>query len=146
MPRLAGCLDSAPEGEVAVEADFSLDAARRPVIGGHAAAVVRLTCQRCLEPVDWPLEASFTLAVVQDESEAAALPAEYEPLLCPEGSGSLPGMIEDELLLALPAVARHRDVSECGPAAGFARPGNGDETRLDDNPFAVLEQLKRKEK
>lgn len=144
MPRLAKCLWAEPKGDAAVEAEFSLAAQERPAVHGSATASVQLTCQRCLEAVDWQLEASFSLAVVHDDAEAAALPSEYEPLLWPDDSGSLPEMIEDELLLAMPAIARHGDAAQCGGAAGLAQSDEGEATR-DDNPFAVLKQLKDKE-
>jgi uncharacterized protein len=108
------------------------------------AAKVRLVCQRCLEKMDWPLEVKFSLALVHDDDEAAALPAEYEPLLWPDGSGSLAALVEDELLLALPAVPRHVDPQECGPVERVMRSEiDPDERR--DNPFNVLSQLKRRD-
>lgn len=140
MPRLARCLADTG-GQAEVEVAFASDAAGRATVSGRASADVRLTCQRCLDPVDWRLDAPFALALVADDAEAAALPAEYEPLLWPEGVGTLAQLVEDELLLALPAVARHADAAACGPAAGALHDGA---TRRDDNPFAALEKLKRK--
>lgn len=140
MPRLVQCL-AEPAGDASVEVEFAPGSAGRAVVRGQAAATVRLVCQRCMENVDWPLEASFSLALVHDDDEAAALPAEYEPLLWLDGSGSLAALVEDELLLALPAVARHSDPAECGPVAGMAESESGEEERQ-DNPFSVLSQLK----
>ena len=41
---------------------------------------------------------------IEDESEEAALPPGYEPLLIADGQVNLADVIEDELILALPVV------------------------------------------
>ena len=41
---------------------------------------------------------------IEDESEEAALPQGYEPLLIADGQVNLADVIEDELILALPVV------------------------------------------
>ncbi|HET8550993.1 MAG TPA: YceD family protein [Gammaproteobacteria bacterium] len=143
MPRLAQCL-AEPGGDASVEVDFAPGPAGRSVVRGEAAAKVRLVCQRCMGNVDWPLEARFSLALVHDDDEAAALPAEYEPLLWPDESGSLAALVEDELLLALPAVPRHIDPQECGTVERMMRPENDPDERR-DNPFNVLSKLKRRD-
>lgn len=140
MPRLAQCL-TASAGAAAVEAEFASGPGERTIVRGQATARVQLTCQRCLESMEWPLEARFALALVGDEDDVASLPEEYEPLLWPDGVGSLPALVEDELLLALPAVARHSDTADCGPVEGLMRTDAEHEVS-DDNPFAVLNQLK----
>lgn len=141
MPRLAQCLADTG-GQAEVEAAFASDAAGRAIVSGRARAAVNLVCQRCLEPTAWTLDAQFVLALVENETEAAALPAEYEPLLWPDGTGTLAQLVEDELLLVLPVVARHADAAACGPAAAALHQEG--EARRDDNPFAALEKLKRK--
>jgi len=51
-------------------------------------------------------------------------------------------LVEDELLLSLPVVARHDDESPCRPTS--QRFGPDDEAVAErDNPFAVLERLKK---
>ncbi|HET6655426.1 MAG TPA: YceD family protein [Gammaproteobacteria bacterium] len=142
MPRLTQSL-MASAGEAAVEAEFALGSDGRSVVRGHATATVQLTCQRCLDNMDWPLEAQFALALVRDEDDAASLPGEYEPLLWPDGTGSLPALVEEELLLALPVAARHPDPAECGPVTEMMRQESEHESQeREDNPFTVLNQLK----
>lgn len=139
MPRLARCL-VAPAGDAVAEVEFAVGTGGRAIVRGHAGAQVQLTCQRCLEIVAWPLKARFLLALAHNDDEAAALPDEFEPLMWQDGSGSLPELIEDELLLALPAVARHADPADCGPVEELMRPAADEESA--DNPFAALNQLK----
>jgi uncharacterized protein len=141
MPRLARAVMARDAGAT-LDATFALGADGRASVTGEADTTVRLTCQRCLQAVDWSLRARFALMVEHDDAEAAAVPAEYDPLLWPDDTGSLAALVEDELLLALPAVARHPDAAQCGEVARIARPEAAPEERR-DNPFAVLEQLKR---
>ncbi|HET7371418.1 MAG TPA: YceD family protein [Gammaproteobacteria bacterium] len=140
MPRLVESL-AAPEGQAAVEAEFAPGPGDTAIVRGRATATVQLTCQRCLESMDWPIEAEFALALARDEDAASAPPGDYEPLLWPDGTGSLPALIEDELLLALPVVARHSDPVDCGAAADLMRETDQPRERR-DNPFDVLNQLK----
>lgn len=146
MPRLLECLQPpAGKANAVVELEFSNDSDARTLIRGHAHTRVSLRCQRCLEPVDWPLDARFSLALVHSDDEAAALPDDYEPLLWPGESGSLAELVEDELLLAMPAVPRHADAAACGPLATQTQHEPAPGADRDDNPFAVLEQLKQKD-
>lgn len=72
------------------------------------------------------------------------LPESYEPLLLEESTVSLLEMIEDELILLLPLVAKH-NTSECHVEQDFAASPAlvHDEPTEDQNPFAALEQLKK---
>jgi uncharacterized protein len=106
MQRLAS-LSMDPNGNAELEIHFGRDEAGLPVARGTITTVVRLQCQRCLEPWDFELETEFTLGVVASLSEAGNLPENYEPLIVDEPPMSLAELIEDEILLALPAVAMH---------------------------------------
>lgn len=142
MPRLAN-VALARDGMVWADLDFALQPEGHAVVTGNASAKVPLTCQRCLERVDWSLETQLALAIIHDEEKAATLPADYDPLLWSGRTGSLAALIEDELLLALPVVARHDDPADCGSVAGLASAQSGDEVREDNRkyPFAELESL-----
>lgn len=130
---------------VRAELGFRRDAGGRCLIEGFARARVELVCQRCMEPVACDLEAAFTLCVVGDEAAAAALPEPLEPLVQTRRLTDTAALVEDELLLALPLVARHDGIEDCGPRA---RHLETDETpaRMEkgktDNPFARLKNLK----
>lgn len=74
----------------------------------RAQAPLRLTCQRCLQPVEYRLEIDNHFRFVADEAVAAALDVDAEEdLLVQTRSLDLPALIEDELLLGLPLVPRH---------------------------------------
>lgn len=127
---------------VEVKLSFGQDEQRRKLLTGSAEGAVILTCQRCLEPVTVPVACDIALAIVWDEEQAANLPKSLDPwIVAEEGASDLYQMVEEELLLALPAVAYHSHM--CVPEALYSS-GDGEvEAKTDkQNPFQVLEQLK----
>jgi uncharacterized protein len=106
----------------------------------EAATHVSLECQRCLKPVDVPLQISRKFLFVHGEDAAAQLDTDSEDdVLAITRALDLHELIEDELLLALPIVPRHDVCPE--PLAAAA----DDDEVVDDkpNPFAALAVLKR---
>lgn len=100
-------------------------------------AELQLRCQRCLGPVRTSLESGSRVAMVESETEAATLPPELETALAPEGRVRLADLIEEELLLALPAAPRHAD-GECPAAVAVAQEGAQQTVQ---RPFAALGEL-----
>jgi uncharacterized protein len=100
-------------------------------------AGVRMTCQRCLEPVALDLDLMHALRFVATEDEAQRLDLESEDdVLASSRQLDLLELVEDELVLALPAVPRH---DRCTPPAHAAEPPG--EPTTAENPFAVLRRL-----
>ena len=113
---------------------------------GHA----DLECQRCLEPVRWPLDLERSFLFVADEEAAEALDAESEhDVLALPPRLDLFQLLEDELLLALPLIAMHDGCPTALPhqppdvPAGAAGPAQEDPHPV--HPFAALAALKRGE-
>ena len=103
---------------------------------------VKLTCQRCLGPVDTPLRFERWLHFVAGEDQAAALDAEAEEdVLATSRALDLHQLAEDELLLALPLVPRHEACPHPLPAS---RVELALEEAAEPNPFAVLAGLGRR--
>jgi uncharacterized protein len=127
------------EGEVSVNLVFALSEERKKVVTGTASAELSLVCQRCLESVIVPVESNISLAVVWDEDEANKLPEYLDPWITGEGVADLYEMIEEELLLSLPAVAYHPEA--CLDSKLYSS-GQPVEVKKEKNPFQVLEQLK----
>jgi uncharacterized protein len=101
-----------------------------------------LVCQRCLGAVDMPMRIEKALRFVPGEDAAAEMDADSDDdVLASTSSLDLRSLIEDELLLALPLVPRHK---ECPPGAPAQREADTDDAKGDKpNPFAVLSALKR---
>lgn len=111
MSRLADFLHDT-EGEVDVELVFDVDVRRLRHVQGHLKTTINLVCQRCLQPLAWPLEVDFKLGLVTSEAAAERLPETWDPLIVDESGLVLQRLVEDELLLALPIVPMHA-VGEC---------------------------------
>ena len=127
------------------EVSWSARGERRQLRGGDAqtwmqvaaATQVSLECQRCLNPVDVPLQIARNFLFVHGEDAAAQLDADTEDdVLAITRSLDLRELIEDELLLAMPIVPRHEVCPQPLVAAT-------DELAEDKpNPFAALMDLK----
>lgn len=106
-----------------------------------ASAVLRLTCQRCLEAVDVPLSVERSFRFVADEGTAAAQDeAAEEDVLAISRTFDLPGLVEDEMLMEVPAVPRH---AVCPvPVQLSAADPEFDAGEPRENPFARLKTLK----
>lgn len=100
------------EGEANVTLHFQTDSEKRSIINIRVESQVQLTCQRCNEAYDACLNSESRLCVVASESQADDLPDQYEPLVANEGLINLNDMVEEELLLALPMIAKHEN-SKC---------------------------------
>ena len=105
--------------------------------------VVRLECQRCLQPLSEALQVDRRLRFVAGDDEAARLDEESEDdVLALVARLDLFELLEDELILALPLVPRHGTCPQpLDAAATVALPG-ADEAR--PNPFAALAALRQK--
>lgn len=108
-----------------------------------ASASLPMTCQRCLHPVDVPLQVEREFRFVADEATAEALDSESEEdLLVLSREFSLHELIEDELIMALPVVARHK---KC-PAHVKLASSHEDFEQANaqrPNPFAALAELRK---
>ena len=140
LPNLLSTLCE-EQGSISVDLQFDNDPQRIRTIVGTAGGMVKMTCQRCLEPVDIKVEAKFNLAVAPTEEHAKNLPRHYDPLIVPEDDLLLLPMVEEELILSLPIVPYHDD---CSIQTSFGDAATTDkETESDKpNPFSVLASLK----
>lgn len=134
MARLAPLLADA-HGEVCLSVAGRLDEKGRRVIEGTVSAELRLTCQRCLGVCSHQVEELFRLTLVGSEAEGEELPDELEPYVSLNGEVRLIDLVEEQLLLAMPIVARHQE-GECAPP-----PNPAGALREDLSPFAQLRGL-----
>lgn len=130
-----------------VQGDMRPDAAGvdEPWLHLAAQATLSLVCQRCLGPVDEGVQferdfrfvASEALAEVEDEESE-------EDVLVLSKAFDLLELIEDELLMATPLVAKH---ATCPTPVKLqaADPDFAEPAEEKPNPFAVLQQLKKKD-
>lgn len=152
MPRLAGEAHE-PSSAAGTRVTWSAEGRLRPRPGAepqvwlHLRAHTRLAleCQRCLRPVDTPLEVDRAFRFEPDEQRAAQADLDSEEdVLALTRALDLHALVEDELLLALPLVPRH---AECQmPRGGQVRDSAFDDAQEEParpHPFAALAALKK---
>lgn len=144
MPRLVSLLHDA-QGTATIELHGCRDQTGRRLLRGVVRASVNLCCQRCLGSFPLLLEQPVSLALVETLGQARDLPTEHDPLLVPFGERIDPGeLLCDELILALPVVARHADVKECESGDASAHeldPSGAIDGQDRQHPFAGLREL-----
>jgi uncharacterized protein len=107
-----------------------------------AQAVLALTCQRCLGPVDVPVVVERSFRFVADEEMAAAQDEQSEEdVLGLSRSFDLVELIEDEVLMALPLAPRHESCP-VPVQLSVADPDFDEAGAQRDNPFAILGRYK----
>lgn len=151
MGRLADAVLGAEPPAAAIH--WQAEGELRPVSGGEpevwlhlsSQACLSMRCQRCLNPLAVPLDLDRWIRFVRDAAQAEALDAELEDdVLELQRHMDLCELVEDELLLALPLVPRHDRCPDPLPStAGDGETADGGRPAR-PNPFAALEQLKKK--
>lgn len=114
-------------------------------ISGQVSATLQVPCQRCLDPVDLDIEDTVSLALVQNDEQAAKLRPELDPWLCAEIRLQLAELVEEQILLSMPIVCKH-SADECQQQMNYTGAASDAEPvtpERNSNPFAVLEALKK---
>lgn len=142
MSRLQDVL-AAPEGKVSYVLRGVQGKNGEPVLELALEGNCQLRCQRCLQALPYSIKTvSFLMPVPEDELEGSL--ADGGELEEEDGVDYIPAnahldvlaLIEDEILLGLPLSPRH-EVGVCKAASGGA-------PVEEQNPFAVLRELKSK--
>ena len=134
------------EGSIQVELSLSKDEENRSLIHVIVAAQLTVTCQRCLAGLTLNLSTDNTLAVVWSDEQAGQLPRTLDALVCADEACKLWELVEEELMLSLPAFNYHETKACKETLIGYTptvlAEGEGDKP----NPFNVLAQLKPSKK
>lgn len=152
LPRLAEMI--LPEsGDFAVDLEFTRSVSGLPIIMGTVRGTAMLECQRCMQPVAVPVDCEVRVALTTFESDERPEQEGYDAWLVEDDRLFVQDFVEDEILLALPLVARHE---QCEPLKALIEALPADEPviesgQTDDepqgrkNPFAVLKDWKKTE-
>jgi uncharacterized protein len=134
FPRLTSGLEST-EGALAFVLQGEMGTRGEHLLSLVLDGVLQLCCQRCLKPVEVPLRVDVTYEL---KDELAELPTQEEleddsrDFLLASRSMDLIALIEDEVLLAMPAAPRH---SECSLPEAHCNPETA-------SPFGALLGIK----
>ena len=102
--------------------------------------VATLECQRCMRPMQVPLDTVVRVGLIAREADVGQVPADLEPVLAAGGRISIGELITEEMLLTLPIVPLHGEGEQCraAPAPGMVPEHVGEATH---KPFARLAEL-----
>ncbi len=106
-----------------------------PMLIGQLETSLALECQRCLKAMEFPMTLDISLMI--DASDELVSDSSVDTLYSDDGTIDIAEVVEDELILAIPLVAMHEDTA-CNENWQVSE----SETAVNDNPFAVLQQLK----
>ena len=129
-----------PEEGIRARLSFAWDQAGPVRINGALTTRLAMQCHRCLKAVPVHLRSAFSVLAVADEAEASRLGAERDVLRIASQAPKLAELIEDELLLALPAQPCAQ--SDCARTPPMAYPPAGLPAGPSRNPFEAIKALK----
>ncbi|SSY70431.1 YceD family protein [Alysiella crassa] len=113
-----------------------VDRWQRPFLDLSVSGSLKLNCQRCMNPVDFPVNEQARIVLFDNEDkldEAMLADDELDGMILTDELDILT-LVEDQLLMALPISPKHDD---CGNV-------NLDKVNQDKpNPFGVLAGLKK---
>ena len=146
MQRLQTSIMSS-EAMVSTKLSFSRGLYGYPFVRGVAHADVTVRCERCLDQVNISLDPVIEVLVKPTEEDLPnqLAPNEESPDIH-EYAGNLltlSDLIEEELLLVMPLVPRHEDISLCNQdmvAWLASNEGPKAEAKRAENPFAILKR------
>lgn len=128
-------------GPVTVSFEFeALD--DRLLVSGTVAGRLFVRCERCLERMRIDIDSDVAVALTELEP-AGEQPDDYEPVVMTDGTVRLFELVEDEILLAVPLVARH-ELGQCGALAERLEQLRAQAaSEATTSPFAGLDALLR---
>ena len=125
------------QAKIAVEFGFSQSDYDTPIVQGRLETILTVECQRCLEAMEIPLQFDFNLLVDADDDIVAE--SSLDTVYSEDGTVDIFEVVEDEIILGLPLVIMHEDVT-CNE---FWQAQEQDpEPANKENPFSVLAKLK----
>lgn len=147
LVRLAQATGLEQDDEVWVRLESGIDrATERLILQGELKTRLALVCQRCLQPFDLSINIDLSLAPHAENEWDVRLPEGYEPVLVDErGQMGTAHLVEDELLLGLPLIAKHAEADCPVVLAEVSQDALLAQQCSKPNPFASLESLKEGE-
>jgi uncharacterized protein len=136
LPRLEDVV-AGKGGDIAYEVAGASDERSRPMLILRVRGTLPLQCQRCLGTFDYPLDVTSRVLVVP----AGTTPEDADDPDAPDYIEAqreldVAGLIEDEVVLAVPFAPRHEEQCNAAIPADTARQGR-------ESPFAALAALKK---
>ncbi len=142
MPRI---MELAPnsDGEFDVTMEFSISSLQFPMVKGTIEGEVVQSCQRCMGDAAVPISGKFQLLLVSPDSLELASEEGHEIFEYDGQQITTASLIEDEIILSMPIVAKHTDIEKCeSNVKQWMHEFDEVPTDEKENPFAKLKDLK----
>ena len=147
LARLPVCLYSSGKGqdsdeseELAANVQFGFGSEGLPQIELSISGHLSLQCQRCLDPVIWPVQIDTCLTVLNSDEQTELIASPFDSVSIDVDGLDLAIIIEDEILAALPMVPVHTGGPNCQATGGLDINSETD-AELMQKPFADLAGL-----
>ena len=143
LPEIVG-ITSQPDNALTVVMSFSKSSLQYPLLKGTIEGEVVQSCQRCLGETVILIDEVFELLLVPPEVAEAAQQEGQDIFEYSEMSLDVLILIQEEVMLALPIVAKHESLDECLPIAQkwIKNKEHVPADQEKENPFAKLKDLK----
>ena len=127
-------------GELAYLVTGLLDERDRPLLKMSVNGIIDLSCQRCLEKIEYTLDVKTALLLARNEDELSRYDEDmFVDAIYASNELDILALIEDEVILSLPVSPRHEDTAGCHPSTGTGI----HEAAVKEHPFTVLASLKQ---
>ena len=127
--------------DVSVKFSFEQNEHGEVTLNANVSAAVCAECQRCLELVEFEISKSSEFSICENVDKSTknlSLDDSRDIFYANNGKLDVLGLVEDELLLAIPMIPKHEDVSSCGAIDHYP---SGEEISDVRRPFAHLREL-----
>ena len=132
------------QGVINTDITFGRNEDNLAVLSGKISGKLVIQCQRCLLPMELPVDFEIHLALVRATTEETLeFDSNYDVFEIEDDQICLKDVIEDELLLQIPLVPMHSE-PRCVIETEFGDAGAKTDAEEKENPFAVLASLKDK--
>lgn len=140
LPRLCEMILDHDHRQLTTELIFGVDE-NVYYMKGRLSIELPVTCQRCLDPMNYQLDLESSLAMLWSEEYTKNLEQSWDPWVVGEGQTDIYAVLEDELILSLPHVTYHSE--PCVAEEKFSSGEDVAESHVQQpNPFDVLADLK----
>ena len=142
LPRI---MEIAPNSEsnFHVTMTFSMSSLQFPMVKGTIEGEIVQLCQRCMSDATVAIHSEFQLILVSPDLVEDASEEGHEIFEYSGQSITMATLIEDEVILSMPIVAKHAELKDCDTTVKQLM-HEFDEVPTDEkeNPFAKLKDLK----
>lgn len=104
---------------------------------GQLKVSLSLTCQRCLQAMQWQADLPFDYLLLRSEAQEEQIEDGRETLVCADEEIDLAWFLEEEVLLAMPMIAKHDNCQLPIEQSRIAQT----EAEAPQSPFAQLKDL-----